>query len=514
MVFALEKLGLPVWAVQTVSLAWHPGHGPSTRIVPHAEEFAALMADLSRSPKLAEIGAIITGYLGAPEQAGPIAALVRAVKAANPKAIYLCDPVTGDRAGLYVPEATAHAIRDELLPLADLATPNRFELEWLAQRPCKGIAACVEAARCLTPSRVIVTSVSGDDPSRIGNLLVAAKRADLVLHQRIDNPPNGPGDLIAALTVGHMLKGLDEADALQRASASVFEVLELATRRGADELALEADAHVVNAPSFLPAITRFKGERPTNVAGVDGCKAGWVAVWRTDGAPPRSGAFASFADLVAFLPQDTVIAVDMPIGLPDRIGPEGRGPEARVRKMLGARQSSVFSIPSRAAIYAEEGPFATLQDFYDAHTRASRLARETSDPPRAISIQAFAIFDKIREIDRLLVERPELRGRIVEAHPEVAFWRLNDRAPMQSPKKVKGKVNVAGMKERQELLCERAGFDRQLLSAKQPKGVGADDLLDAATVMVVAERFAAGEAISFPDPPLADAHGIAIAIRA
>ena len=66
-VLALESLGFPVWAVPTVTLPWHPGHGPSTRIVPPPAQFAAMVDDLAGSPWLGEVGAVITGYFGSPE---------------------------------------------------------------------------------------------------------------------------------------------------------------------------------------------------------------------------------------------------------------------------------------------------------------------------------------------------------------------------------------------------------------------------------------------------------------
>lgn len=223
--------------------------------------------------------------------------------------------------------------------------------------------------------------------------------------------------------------------------------------------------------------------------------------------------FAAFEELVASLPEDTIIAVDMPIGLPDSIGKGGRGPESLIRPLLGARQSSVFSIPSRVAVHAEPGPFANGEELRDAHARANLVARLTSDPAKSISIQAFCLFPKIREIDRLLIERPELRSRIIESHPELAFWRLNGEREMTSPKKIKGKVSADGMEERKTLLA-RHGIRRYLLDARPPKGVGEDDLLDAAAMLLVAKRHAQGLARPFPDPPLADTHGIPIAIWA
>jgi predicted RNase H-like nuclease len=249
------------------------------------------------------------------------------------------------------------------------------------------------------------------------------------------------------------------------------------------------------------------------LAGVDGCKAGWIAVRRDPGGAPEVTVCASFEHLLASLPADAMIAVDMPIGLPDVTRKGGRGPEALVRPLLRARQSSVFSIPSRCAVYAELEPFSSIDEWYAAHRRASAVALATSDPPRGVSIQAFGLFSKIREIDALLTELPELRNRVFESHPEVAFWRLNDCHAMDLPKKVKGRVNKAGMDERKALLC-RHGYERAFLDWPSPRGAGEDDFLDAAAMLLIAGRIADGVARPFPDPPLADSRDIPIAIWA
>jgi predicted RNase H-like nuclease len=249
------------------------------------------------------------------------------------------------------------------------------------------------------------------------------------------------------------------------------------------------------------------------LVGVDGCKAGWVAVSRRPADHPSVATFSTFPALVQAFPDDTVIAVDMPIGLPDFSGKGGRGPESLVRPLLGQRQSSVFSIPSRAAVYAETAPFSTVEAWYQAHRRASDVARATSNPPRGVSIQAFGIFAKIREIDSLLIERTDLRRRVFESHPEVAFCRINGGEPMRLPKKIKGSVNLAGMDERKELLCGH-GYARSFLDQAPPRGAAADDFLDAACMMLIAGRIACGEARALPDPPLADRFGIPVAIWA
>lgn len=246
------------------------------------------------------------------------------------------------------------------------------------------------------------------------------------------------------------------------------------------------------------------------IAGVDGCKAGWIAVIRND-AGTKAQVFGSFADLLTQMPDDAMVSVDMPIGLPDFTTKGGRGPEALVRPLLGQRQSSVFSIPSRAAVHAETADFVDLETWYAAHRRSSEVAMQTSEPPRGVSIQAFGIFSKIREIDALMMARPELRERVIESHPEVAFWRLNGGRAMSLPKKVKGSVNPAGMEERKALLA-RSGHDRSFLDQAPPRGAAADDFLDACAMMLIADRHRRGETVSFPSPPGRDINGIPVAI--
>src|SRR3712207_5122952 len=164
------------------------------------------------------------------------------------------------------------------------------------------------------------------------------------------------------------------------------------------------------------------------VAGVDGCRAGWIAVLMQVDDPNthRIVTVSTLAAIADGQEQPAVIAVDMPIGLPERTEGSGRQPEQLIRPLLGQRQSSVFAIPSRRAVEAE--------DYGDA----CAIAAATSEPPRKVSRQGFAIFPKIREIDALLRARPDLVTCIYEVHPELAFWTLNGRKALDQPKKVKG----------------------------------------------------------------------------
>ena len=250
-VFALETLGFPVWAVPTVVLPWHPGHSRATRIVPPREDFAALIDDLCGAPWLGEIGGVLSGYLGDAGQAGDVARLVGAVRKANPEAIYMCDPVIGDTGGLYVPEAVAASIGSELIPIADIATPNVHELAWLSGAPINESRSMISAAETLGPSRVLVTSAPAMMAGSTGNLLVSGRQTLMAEHRLIANAPNGLGDLMAATFLARLMEGLPEEKALQLATGTVFEIRARTSRRGADELTLETDAQSLRTPMAM-----------------------------------------------------------------------------------------------------------------------------------------------------------------------------------------------------------------------------------------------------------------------
>ncbi|MBW8638372.1 pyridoxal kinase PdxY [Hoeflea sp. WL0058] len=255
-VFALESLGHAVWALPTVVLPWHPGHSPSTRSMLPIADFSAIVDDLCRAPWLGEIGAVLSGYLGHREQADGVARLVSEIRKLNPDALYLCDPVIGDRGGLYVADDIACAIRDTLLPIASIATPNRFELGWLTDFEITSNNDIVTAAATLRPERVLTTSAIPMMAGSIGNLLLRDDRAWLAEHREIANPPNGLGDLLSAAFLSRILDGEADEKALQNATATVFEILARTVKRGADELTLEKDVSSLVRPFAMVHMRR------------------------------------------------------------------------------------------------------------------------------------------------------------------------------------------------------------------------------------------------------------------
>ncbi len=248
--FALQRLGLDVWAVPTVLLSNHPGHGRFRGETTSAAAIAALIDGLDAHGWLARCDGVISGYLGAADQARAVADAVRRVKAQNPRAVYLCDPVFGDDDGAYARPGVAEAMARELVPLADIVTPNRFELQSLTSKKIETAADAVAAARALAKAETVVTSVSFG-LERIGTVAVASDGAWAVSAPRIASVPNGSGDLLAALYLAARIAGRDVAAALSTACSAVDGVLRASA--GADELRLVAAQAELVQPSHVLA---------------------------------------------------------------------------------------------------------------------------------------------------------------------------------------------------------------------------------------------------------------------
>ena len=255
-VFALQRMGFPVWSLPTVILPWHPGHSPSTRVPFDRAAFAGAVADLSRSPALAEVGAVLTGYFGDASQIEPVAELVALVKSRNPGALYLCDPVVGDAHGLFRPQDVVTGIRDRLLPMADIATPNRHELMVLTGTRAQDNDEVAVAAADLGPNEVVVTSAFAN-PDQAALVLVEPAGTHVATHAAVDSAPHGTGDLFASLYLGQSLDGASPPVALERAASSTLSLIELARKLGADELPLAEGQAAFLAPATGVAVSRF-----------------------------------------------------------------------------------------------------------------------------------------------------------------------------------------------------------------------------------------------------------------
>ena len=184
------------------------------------------------------------------------------------------------------------------------------------------------------------------------------------------------------------------------------------------------------------------------VAGVDGCRGGWVvALARHDGAAPHDAAeplvrVAPTLSAIADAPErPDVIGIDIPIGLPD--------PDPGLRPPARAGGAAA---PRRPAVVGLRDPVAGRRLAPD-YGEACRIAADTSMPPRRVSKQGFMIFGKIREVDAFLRARPAWTERLYEVHPELAFWSMNGERPLLEPKKLRGRPSEPGLALRRRLLA-------------------------------------------------------------
>ncbi|MFN0265003.1 pyridoxal kinase [Tepidamorphus sp. 3E244] len=244
--FALERLGIEPWFVPTVVLPFHPGHGTATRVETADADFAGVVDDLI-ARGLEGVSTLLTGYLGSTAQMPHLLRLIEAVRKANPDVTICCDPVIGDANGLYVNEALALSILENLVPAADILTPNRFELSWLTGHPVTTNTQILEAVAALQAPGVLVTSAHAMMRGNMANLLVSGSRAWLAEASAIDHPPHGTGDLMAALFAGGIAHGMELDAALSRATAAVHDVLAF-TGPGAEEIALVAGQDRLTGP--------------------------------------------------------------------------------------------------------------------------------------------------------------------------------------------------------------------------------------------------------------------------
>jgi pyridoxine kinase len=254
-VFCLRRSGHEIWPVDTVAFSNHPGYGGFGGHVRQAAEVAEIVDGVERLGVAGRCRAVLSGYLGSAAVARVVLQAVARIKAANPRALFCCDPVMGDRdEGLYVPDDLAALLTDEAAGAADILVPNHFELEVLAGRPLPTLAEAVAAADDLRARGcriVVVTSLAtaGRDAGTIANLLVTGSGAWTVTTPKLGLAAKGAGDALAALFLGRYLDCGDAADALAGAVSSVYAVIEATAAAGARELLLVATQNEIAAPT-------------------------------------------------------------------------------------------------------------------------------------------------------------------------------------------------------------------------------------------------------------------------
>jgi pyridoxine kinase len=263
-VFPLQRIGVEVIPVYTVNFSNHTGYGEWGGPVISPDDVRAVLAGIEARGAFPNVDAILSGYQGSPGIGDVIVDAVARVKAANPAAIYACDPVMGNaRSGCFVAPEIPVLLRERVVPIADLVTPNQFELGFLTDTEPGDLAstlASVDAVRAMGPRIVLVTSVERPDREEgtIEMLAVDDRGAWIVQTPQLPMKANGSGDVTAALFTAHYLRSEDAADALGRTVSSVFDLLSMTYAADAPELQLiEAQEFYAN-PRMQFAVKRVR----------------------------------------------------------------------------------------------------------------------------------------------------------------------------------------------------------------------------------------------------------------
>jgi pyridoxine kinase len=254
-VFALQRIGIEVWPVQTVQFANHSGYGKPRGQVFDAALIREVVGGIEDRGVLGKCNGVLSGYIGSADIGSAILDAVAAVKGANPAAKFCCDPVIGDAGrGIYVREDVPDFMKRKAVPAADVITPNQFELEFLAGRTCKTLAQArdaVTAVHALGPGTILVTSLhTQETPEDAVDLLTSDGKTCFRLRTpRLPQKMNGAGDAIAALFFAHYLRSGRVDEALSNAASALFGVLSRTAEAGAAELALVAAQDELVNPS-------------------------------------------------------------------------------------------------------------------------------------------------------------------------------------------------------------------------------------------------------------------------
>lgn len=243
-VFPLQRIGVEVMPVYTVAFSNHTGYGAWRGPLIAPADVAEVIAGIEDRGVFPRIDVILSGYQGSEGIADVIIDTVARVKAANPAAVYACDPVMGNAvSGCFVAPEIPILLRERVVPVADIITPNQFELGFLTGTEPGDLDSTLDAAdraRAMGPGTVLVTSVERPDrpEGTIEMLAVTGEGAWIVQTPRIPMKANGSGDVTAALFTAHLQAAGDPADALARTASSVFDLLDATHRSGERELQL------------------------------------------------------------------------------------------------------------------------------------------------------------------------------------------------------------------------------------------------------------------------------------
>ncbi|AWB82925.1 pyridoxal kinase [Corynebacterium yudongzhengii] len=261
-VFPLQRIGHSVWPVATVNYSNHTGYGQWRGPMIPAEQVREVITGIDELGKLGEVNAVLSGYQGGSDIADVIVETVARVKEQNPKALYACDPVMGNaKSGCHVSDEIPPLLKERVVPVADIITPNQFELGYLTDRTADDLdstIAAAHAAREMGPETVLVTSVLRPDREEdtIEMMVVNGSGVWLVRTPYLPFKRNGSGDVTAALFTGHYVSTGDAEQALGKTASSIYELLKVTFDADTRELQLVQAQNAFVAPEQTFEVVR------------------------------------------------------------------------------------------------------------------------------------------------------------------------------------------------------------------------------------------------------------------
>lgn len=262
--FPMRRMGANVWPLNTVQFSNHTQYGRWTGCVMPPSHLTEIVQGIADIGQLAKCDAVLSGYIGASEQGEHIQAIVRQVKAANPNALYFCDPVMGHpEKGCIVAPGVAEFHVKQSLPSSDVIAPNLIELEQLSGKAVNSVEQAVATARelcALGPKVVLVKHLAraARSAESFEMLLVTADEAWHISRPLVafaDRQPVGVGDLTSGLLLVNLLKGEPLDKALEHVTAAVYEVMLATQQMGEYELqVVAAQDALVNPRHHFPAV--------------------------------------------------------------------------------------------------------------------------------------------------------------------------------------------------------------------------------------------------------------------
>jgi len=266
-VFPMQRLGQEVWAINTVEFSNHTGYGSWRGKVLGAELAADLVTGLEERGVLKNCKAVLSGYLGDAEAGKVIIDAVKKARNASPGVLYTCDPVMGDTGrGFYVKPGIPEIFKNELVPIADIVTPNMFELEALADIKINNINDVKKAISFLHEmgvSIVLVTSVKEKE----GHLsMIVSDKTEMYKittpELPLGNGVAGTGDMTAAVFLSRYLETKNIKKTLELCASSVFGILEKSLKLNSDTGNNPIELKFINAQDqFIQPLHSFKAEK-------------------------------------------------------------------------------------------------------------------------------------------------------------------------------------------------------------------------------------------------------------